>query len=308
MLKLYDDTYISQLADAIRDKNRLETLYKLEDMPGAVNALTVYSDLLTILGSDTTFNLKDGDFITDAVKIPAYCFYNCANIREVELEGITEIGAYAFAGSGITKAIFPNCVSVGDFAFYQRNDLKNGSINLDNCESFGVSAFEGCAIGDPAPSHKITFEKTKSIGNKAFYESGKVFEQGASTELTMPLCESIGASAFANYYQQIGFNLLTLDLPKIKTIGDYAFRWDFITNLKLGADCTSIGTGIFYNSSCTNLYCYATTPPTLAGTFIGWAGDYSAVTNIYVPAESVDAYKAANIWSGYASKIQAMPS
>jgi hypothetical protein len=44
----------------------------------------------------------------------------------------------------------------------------------------------------------------------------------------------------------------------------------------------------------------ATTPPTL-GENVFWA---SSIQTIYVPAESVDAYKSADKWSSYADLIQ----
>ena len=55
------------------------------------------------------------------------------------------------------------------------------------------------------------------------------------------------------------------------------------------------------------LTCYATTPPTLDAQQNPLPGPFSNFT-IYVPAESVDAYKTADRWSQYASKIQAIPT
>ena len=64
-------------------------------------------------------------------------------------------------------------------------------------------------------------------------------------------------------------------------------------------------TGIFANNtSCASLTIHAETPPTIAnGTITGLKADCI----IYVPAASVDAYKAAQYWSARASYIQAMP-
>ena len=62
---------------------------------------------------------------------------------------------------------------------------------------------------------------------------------------------------------------------------------------------------IFYgNSSCTSLTIHAETPPTIeSNTITGLKADCA----IYVPAASVDAYKAAQYWSARAAYIQAMP-
>ena len=69
---------------------------------------------------------------------------------------------------------------------------------------------------------------------------------------------------------------------------------------------TSIGGYAFADSdNLTSVTVQATTPPTLDNNaFVGTR--FNLV--IYVPAESVDAYKVAGNWSNYASKIQAIPS
>ena len=61
----------------------------------------------------------------------------------------------------------------------------------------------------------------------------------------------------------------------------------------------------FYNnSSCASLTIHAATPPTIASNTIS---GLKADCTIYVPAASVDAYKAAQYWSARAAYIQAMP-
>ncbi len=58
------------------------------------------------------------------------------------------------------------------------------------------------------------------------------------------------------------------------------------------------------NTSCASLTIHADTPPTIANnTITGLKADCA----IYVPAESVDAYKAKQYWSARASYIQAIP-
>lgn len=78
-----------------------------------------------------------------------------------------------------------------------------------------------------------------------------------------------------------------------------------LTSINIPSGVTSIGLRAFYNcSSLTSVTVEATTPPTL-----GVNAFYS--TNncpIYVPAASVDTYKAASGWSYYAARIQAIPT
>ena len=66
---------------------------------------------------------------------------------------------------------------------------------------------------------------------------------------------------------------------------------------------TLIGTYAF--SGCSKLgsvTIYATTPPNLQNNGLPSAGNL----DIYVPAESVDAYKSATNWSNYAERIYAI--
>ena len=78
-----------------------------------------------------------------------------------------------------------------------------------------------------------------------------------------------------------------------------------ITSLTIPDGTTKIGYGVFYNCSrLASVTIKATTPPTLA------SDAFNNTNNcpIYVPAESVDAYKTATNWSKYANRIQAIPT
>ena len=65
---------------------------------------------------------------------------------------------------------------------------------------------------------------------------------------------------------------------------------------------SKIGNYIFADcETLTSLYCKAITPPALGGS---WVRGYNASDRkIYVPAESVEAYKTADGWSEYAADI-----
>ena len=91
----------------------------------------------------------------------------------------------------------------------------------------------------------------------------------------------------------------------VTSIGNSAFSdCSSLTSCTIGSGVTSIGFGVFYNTNTAmTLTIYATTPPTLGGHIFS-----APNAGIFVPAESVNAYKSADVWSAYAAGIQAIPN
>lgn len=142
----------------------------------------------------------------------------------------------------------------------------------------------------------ITIPKTiSSIANYSFYGTALtkiIFAE--DSQLT-----SIGISAFESCR-----SLASITIPNTVTnIGMYAFRFcNSLTSLVIPENVATIGQSAFDScGSLTNITVLATTPPTL-----GYNVFSSNVTNIYVPAESVDTYKSASGWSSYTNIISAI--
>lgn len=157
--------------------------------------------------------------------------------------------------------------------------------------------------------------RVTSIGDQAFRDCSKL------TSITIPnSVTSIGGYAFS-----FCFSLKSITIPNsVKSIGNGAFYYcssltsvtipngvtsigndtfcgcSLLTSITIPNSVTSIGYQAFSRcSSLTTITCEATTPPTLSPN-----NTLSNVTAVYVPAESVDAYKTATNWSYYADKIQ----
>ena len=98
------------------------------------------------------------------------------------------------------------------------------------------------------------------------------------------------------------------------SIGEYAFCFKSINlTIILGESLQEIKTAAFdtmYTDDRLNtyIYCKSINPPNLGNRPFGGIIDTSDKTaKIYVPAESVEAYKTATNWSAYASIIEAIP-
>lgn len=90
--------------------------------------------------------------------------------------------------------------------------------------------------------------------------------------------------------------------PGLEDIGHYAFGECSFTSVILPNSVKSIGECAFaWNSSLTDITCYASIPPTAGQNMFD---DCTALTAIYVPDDAVGDYKAAEGWSDYASLIK----
>ena len=158
-----------------------------------------------------------------------------------------------------------------------------------------------------------------SIGSNAFYDCYGL------TSITIPnSVTSIGMSAFAwcsgltsitipNSVTSIGdwafrdcSGLTSIEIPNsVTSIGESAFLYcSGLTSVTIGNSVTSIGGYAF--SGCTGLtsiYNYATTPQVIDSFVFGgieWHGSVNKSTCVlYVPAGSIDLYKAAEGWNEF---------
>jgi uncharacterized protein YjdB len=209
-------------------------------------------------------------------------------------KNVKTIGAYAFRDcSGLTgNLIIPdNVISIGEDSFNGCSGF-NGKLYIGSkVESIGDWAFSECSglIGDLVIPNSV-----KTIGNFAFHDCvgfdgilslgtglrnlGRAFVDcsGLKGDLVIPEgITQINQNAFQNCTGMDGILILPPTL-------------------------TGIGTIQFYSCKFTDIVSMNTTPPA----YIGEAGSHAfSVENykatLYVPDESIDDYKASDVWSPF---------
>ena len=173
------------------------------------------------------------------------------------------------------------------------------------------NAFENCGLTTITIPNSVT-----TIGSYAFYQSKLTSITIPSTVRTLgqnvfQYCTNLTSITLPNNITVISVGLLSgcssltnYTIPEtVTTIQNSAFENCGLTTIIIPSSVTTIGYGVFQGCSrLTRVIVNATTPPTLD------ANVFNNTNNcpIYVPAESVEAYKTANNWSTYASRIFAI--
>lgn len=208
-------------------------------------------------------------------KIDNSVFIYCSYLSYVSIPNtVTSIGNYVFGDcSNLQEITIPNSVTyIGNYAF-QTTSLSEITIP-DSVTTLGTSIMSGISN-----LNKVTI--------------GSGLEMSTSFTYSM-FTNSTGNQTTVAYYNS-------------PILYKNFFKYGTLPFLYLGTNVSSIYSGI--NASLTYLTCYPTTPPTINLDHGQTASQFfpSGLQKIYVPAESVDLYKASPSWSFYANKIQAIP-
>ena len=215
---------------------------------------------------------------TLCTSIGASAFRECTNLASVTIsDTVTSIGQYAFRQTSLTEVIIPDSVSgaLRNYQFYLCTKLRNVTIG-SGITGIGSDTFGQCRV-----SGTVTI-KSNAITSASYTSSSNLSDR---------FTDKPTKYIFSDEVTTIASSLL--------------YGGSAVTDIEIGSGITSIGASAFRNcSSLTTLTLRATTPPSLAtGVFLG-----TDITTIYVPADSVEAYKAKSNWNTFASRIQAIPA
>lgn len=239
-----------------------------------------------VFGANITSNTYTDDkgiitFDGDVTMIGEYAFNACRTLTSITIpDSVTTIEGSAFTVcdnltkfSGKFATEDGRSLIMDNTIIAYANESGTTYTIPDGITTIGDYAFDNC--------HNLTSvtipNSVTEIGYHAFYrcDSLQDFKGKFASEDGRSLIVNNTIIAYANASDT------TYTIPdSVTTIGDYAFR-----------DCTNL----------TSVYCKTTTPPALGGSDVF---DINGIgRKIYVPTESVDAYKSAEYWSEYADAI-----
>ena len=211
---------------------------------------------------------------------------NGSSITELDLRYNLKLKSISGYSSLLTTVLLPNTLtSIEKSAFKERASLIEIHFPA-SLTSIGEYAFSGCSslteIHLPA--------NLTSIGRSTFSGCSSLTEINLPNNLT-----SIGVSAFYGCSSLTGIHLPA----NLTSIGSAAFYGcSSLTEIIFSDNLTSIGRAAFeYCSNLTKVICHALVPPTL-----NYISGSSTIENLYVPAESIQAYKD-SLWARYFKNI-----
>lgn len=260
-------------------------------------------------------------------EIPTYCFYICKKLKYVYIpDGITTIGGGAFASTtSLLSITLPNTVEIISSSAF--NNSKIQSIGLgDNIKSIGSTAFYASGITSIYIGSKV-----ETIASRALESVYRLKSLHIPASVT-----SLGGEGFA---VDCGRNMEAITVSPKNTVYDSRENCNAIietaTNtLLLGCSYTKIPEGVeklgkdsFYyqNNMRSIVFTFPSTFKEFSGTNfryctidyskiiflnpeppIGTSPSLGNVNSIYVPDDSVDAYKQCEPLSQFAAKIKPM--
>ena len=224
-------------------------------------------------------------------------FYMCPNLVSVVIpETITRIDGVIFGSStNLANVVLPKTLTfIGQRVFDYCSKLT--TISIPN----GVTEIQKCFSDSGLTYIDLPNSITTLIGTFNTARALKRVNSNVDGECNIPDgVTTIGGGTFEQAY-----GLTSINIPdSVTSIGNTAFAGNRnLRQITIGSGITSIGNQATVNSTnIQSITIKATTPPTISE--LTWQ---KTTCPIYVPSESVNAYKAATNWKTYADRIQSI--
>lgn len=210
-------------------------------------------------------------------------FYGCTKLTQVFVDSVDSYVSIQTAEGGILSGVGENT----EATVYVNKIPVTDVIISEGITSIIAAAFKN--------NYKITRVSIPSsatkIGTYAFYGCANI-----ESEIILPN----GVTRIEQYTFHKCAKVPSFVLPStVQYIGIYSFEYINVDTFTIPENVTTIGLAAFINAKVGDLICLPTTPPQTSN-----YGVPSVVTNIYVPDQSVQAYREASVWLSYADKIK----
>lgn len=212
------------------------------------------------------------------------CFYDCYSLENID------VSSWNVSAATTLYRLFYCCYSfteldVSSWVTSSVTDMRNVFSECNNLESLDVSGWDTSSVTTMAGMF------SGCINLKELDISG--WDVGSVTTVQ---------GIFTNMYNLGSMDLTNWDFSAMTVTTQMFYGCFMLKEVRLGSTLTVLSVQTFNNAQFIESFVfYSTTPPTMAST--NAFSSISTAAKIYVPDDSVDAYKAASNWSTYASYI-----
>lgn len=331
-LVITEDKNYQDIADMIRTKNHLSTLYRPSEMAGAIRDLPIGSKDVEVLSMSATAN---GVYTASHGYAYTQIDVDVPDDHEVIGLTVTENGEYT-APSGV--AYSPVEVQVSEIGIDDIEIHENGvysapyrhayhdvvvstpvyeprSIDITQNGTYSASSGTGYQTVIVSVASSVNYAALNAYidGTLSYYENASLSQVsdfafcGCSmlSSVSLPNCKSIGSCAFSRC-----ISLSTVSFPLCTTISSHAFeQCEQLTSVSLPV-CTNIDRFAFASCySLTHIYLLGNSVARLSnsncfeGTPIYPNASGSVSGSIFVRASLLTAWQASNVWSVFSSRF-----